>query len=358
MITGGNINIGIQTASAQSMGSEIIYYPCEDYSTGQYHLSTTPCNYTLPEVTVCQSKCEYCQQWMSCESKTYHTCPYMPQYNNYESQYPYSASQPYYPNNVGGGGGGGGGGTSSAGGSSSSSSSSTESGRDSRDYGLGVAQPYQCIDEEIYEKDLNDLLNQKIFINQGNAGTCGAAVLEKFLMQCYPELFNSVAKDLYQSGHSHTWDLQLNKFSLSAEECRNLGFNTVDALFQTTIIQENNYNYTNYELNERSKLKESTYAWRISDFIQNHVGNRVETINAPSYDQIQNALYNNSNIFVIGFVEADNSANFVSNNYLIGNHYVQITNATGGSQLEYYSDGKLLISNNSNICTLYIVKRK
>ncbi len=39
-------------------------------------------------------------------------------------------------------------------------------------------------------------------------------------------------------------------------------------------------------------------------------------------------------------------------------HYVQITNATGGSKLEYYSNGGLLISNNSNICTLYIVKRK
>lgn len=33
-------------------------------------------------------------------------------------------------------------------------------------------------------------------------------------------------------------------------------------------------------------------------------------------------------------------------------HYVQITNATGGSKVECYSDGKLLISNDSNICTL------
>ena len=39
-------------------------------------------------------------------------------------------------------------------------------------------------------------------------------------------------------------------------------------------------------------------------------------------------------------------------------HYVQITNATGGSKLEYYSDGKLLISKNLNIYTLYIVKGK
>jgi len=39
-------------------------------------------------------------------------------------------------------------------------------------------------------------------------------------------------------------------------------------------------------------------------------------------------------------------------------HYVQITSATGKGYVEYYSNGGLLISKNSNICTLYIVKRK
>lgn len=89
-----NNSIGSLQIKAQSMGSEVTYYPCKEWDTQKmdydWHFSTSPCDNNLPGA--CVTVCKYCHNSMSCDNAAYHSCPGM--YNQDQPQYPYYPPSP------------------------------------------------------------------------------------------------------------------------------------------------------------------------------------------------------------------------------------------------------------------------
>ena len=186
IITNGELNVGVQIANAQSMGSEITYYPCENYSTGNYYFSTEPCGYELPEV--CVGACKYCHQQMSCDNLRYHTCPYMPQYNN-GSPYP-----PAYDNGSNNGYNNGYNNGSNNGYNNNDNNGSKGGG------GRKTTPKQEPFCKNITQSDIDKDLSKDPKLILQNGSTCSAASAQKCLAELDGKLYQKIVQDLYNKG--------------------------------------------------------------------------------------------------------------------------------------------------------------
>ena len=197
---------------------------------------------------------------------------------------------------------------------------------------------FKNIPKKRFIADLKARLKYPSGINQGNAGSCGSAVLTKYLAQERPDIFAATAISLYVNGKATH-----NQMTISVSESMEEGTlsqlkaiggsnNVADAIMQGAITNTNNkilsYNHfsddqgapDHHWYNRFSKWYKGVtsfmYPSFIGNFISNFVGATISNAGTSTLD-LQKIDYAHN--FVIALIHQGFSAG-------IPNHYVQIRN--------------------------------
>lgn len=368
MITNGKLNIGVQIADAQSMGSEITFYPCQN-SSGQYYYSTTPCDNWLDEVNVCA--CKYCLQQMSCDLIPFHTCYAKSQYNN-GSPYP-----PTYDNGSNNGSNNSSNNSSNSGGPSSGSGNGGDSGP-TKDDGMRHGRSFDNYDNELaesfghnihspaYKTDMQKTLEDPSRIVQNNS-TCSAAVLEKCLAELRPDLFKTIATDLYYLGKSNSgkleepncmWDYR-SDYLLSHTPYNN-GGHVVDLLIQTALINTMNANKNIYDPT-KDQGNFSDWGWQtpsaVSSMLSSLFGSQnITTQIYPSFDYVNQIDFAHNFVIVLCNPNPNEKDQNLNGN-ITNQHYAELTHISG-KVASYWSWQNQNTSDDTNRFEyIYIIKK-
>lgn len=378
----GGISISNSALYAQQMGNEVAYF-CDDEVLGWY-ISPLPC-----DEGACHQACRLkdkdgndCIWEGDCVDYDFHV---EVEHSNLEPPTP-----PDDDDDKSGGSENQGSGNQGSGSSNFSGSSNSFSGSGgfslSSDYNkisatnivnrfrfTSTTTVFPNLSAQRYAMTLLDLLNNPDHVQQGENGTCGAAVLAKFLLENDPVLFVNMAIGLYKAGqYELAPNLKLylpeSSFYGADEQLFGIGTTSVDALVQGAIINWANKLLTFNPFEGRSDLCSALFPIKIKEFVTilgydvEIKGNSIVPVSLfpLTFDDIRSYNINYNNSFVIGYVQCGDCGNFDST---ITNHYVQIRLVDFDlCKVTYWSWGKEFFSQNSDcstgICTIFIIKKK
>ena len=208
---------------------------------------------------------------------------------------------------------------------------------------------FRNLNKDSFGRDLEDLVDEPCRANQGWVnGTCGAAVVEKWLLETNPELFVRTAISLYEKGYATVGGKVFNlpKSSYTGTDMKLLEMNMTgpDALFQGAMINSENLILDYNPFTDGSGIRSFATPGSVKDMIT-RFGGSCEYILPGSkddltYDQLSSIDYDNN--FVIGLVyspKGHSDWNFGSSSTSIQpDHYVQLKSATYNS-VDYWTWG-------------------
>lgn len=346
-----NNSIGSLQMKAQSMGSEVTYYPCKEWDTQKmdydWHFSTSPCDNNLPEA--CVTVCKYCHNSMSCENAAYHTCPGMYQdEHGYEPQYPQYPPQPTTPTN---------GGTPTAGGVTGSGDAKVDPssvpddgkrhGRSFDNYDPQLSKSYgRNIYDSDFEKDLQRIQINPTTIRQNNS-TCSAAVIEKVLAELSPKTLTKLAYDLYTRGESPIGNAKLPECMaeyranyLVSHTAFTKTHQVVDLLVQTGLTNAMNGNNDNYDpTNDDGGLFSHGWQWptAVENMLKKILPGRVTSQASPSFEDVSKINLNNYFVIFLCTPNPDEK-NPNLDGSILNQHYAQLM-ALDQDKITYWSWG-------------------
>lgn len=239
---------------------------------------------------------------------------------------------------------------------------------------------YPNLSKDKYIARLKELIDNSLKIQQGNNGTCGSAVVCKWMLENNPELFINMAAGIYENGAyeingvylgvptGHLWSSWLGEKSWlevsDADITSMTNSHSVDVIMQGTITNWMNYalNYNPFEGN--SDFTSMAFPNRICDFLKEFLGVSTNIIsNFPSqltYSDVKDLDFKSN--FVIALVGKIQGNSF---NEYIPEHYVQacsIEKNNDGYSLDYWTWGEsknrtsIVDNSQSGIFGLIIVK--
>lgn len=374
-IENGSMRIGVSTISAQMMGSESIVYRCNDDDIGWY-TSPVPCD-DEPCTTACLV--DMCPWSGDCDDLEFHNWVEHNDNNDPPSFGGQDDDEGDESNESGGSSGDYGGyGTGNSGSHNSTPSTSEEQKKKNRAL-YYVSQfskvnshstKFNNLSKEKFVQSLTKLINSPSLVQQGRNGTCGAAVLCKFLLEKDPELFAKSAINLYINGdYSINENLHLylpeSAYSGTEQQLSKIGTTSVDAIMQGAIVNWAHYTDIHFLYNPflgESSERSLMLPWHVSLFCD-QLGYNTETIYPSpfsrqlSFSDLPGNIYYENNL-VIGLVYQGNEDNFDG---IIPCHYVQILNVDN-KKITYWSWGGSHSSNLSDestgIAELIIVNNK
>ena len=141
---------------------------------------------------------------------------------------------------------------------------------------------FKNIPKSVFVKDLLKQINDPSSIRQGNNGTCGAAVLCKYMAETDPVLYAQTAIGLYtmgtytpKGGHmtlSITEEMEKGTLGDLSSPNRGGGISSVDAIMQGAIINTNNYIESINTFKGESGLNSFMYPGFIKRFVSGFMG--------------------------------------------------------------------------------------
>lgn len=184
---------------------------------------------------------------------------------------------------------------------------------------------YPNISRNGFISQLKEEIKDSRIINQGQNGTCGIAVICKYLAEMMPEQYAEMAISIYKTGTYDKWGLYVSEASKSGTDAQAgvLGTNALDCIVQGAF--RNTYNefpITTYNpFTDGSGWASITWPTEITNFFTENLNKNVSTSFNCDYDDLKDINYNKK--FVIAAVDGtfDNGYNFGN---FIPNHYVQI----------------------------------
>lgn len=222
-----------------------------------------------------------------------------------------------------------------------------------------VKSVYPNLSKRKYIARLKELIDNPLKIDQGYNGTCGSAVICKWMLENKPELFINMAAGIYENGayeingvylgvpSGHLWNSWFGEKSwLEVSDAdianRTLSY-SVDAIMQGTITNWMNYavNYNPFEGN--CDFTSMALPNRICDFFQEFLGASTMIISDfPSqltYSGVKDLDFEHN--FVIALVGRNQGNSFAE---YIPEHYVQafgVEKDNSGYRLDYWTWGEI-----------------
>ena len=196
---------------------------------------------------------------------------------------------------------------------------------------------FRNIPKSKFIEDLTQHINNPASIQQGGNGTCGAAVLSKYMAENHPVLYAEAAIALYTTGKfSHngvTISLPNSAFSGSMAELNELGINSVDAIMQGAFTNSQNIIFNYNPFKDGSGFKSFMYPGYFNYYVSGFLGANYHCVLSPTTEYINSLDFVNH--FVVGIVH--------SNDYSIEggfpNHYIQILKS-GNNKMDYWTWGE------------------
>ncbi len=204
----------------------------------------------------------------------------------------------------------------------------------------------QGIAAEQYVEALQQAVSSPGEISQGVNGTCGAAVLCKYLAEKHPALYSDIAISLYESGKHDSTRLKLptSMQYITPDDSIRIGQSVTDTVMQTAITRSNNmflaysptgdmqakkHGFSKVKAGATSFMHPAFMLW----FIRKRLKKKVRVLILPTVQQLCRIDYR------AGFVIA--LTHYSKWNLVLGmpNHYIQITNACGNT-IDYWSWGE------------------
>lgn len=197
-------------------------------------------------------------------------------------------------------------------------------------------------------------INNPAKVNQGSNGTCGAAVICKYLAESLPEKYVEAAISLYTTGKYEEWKLKLPESSGSGtmEQVRKIGTTVADVLIQGAIINSYNY-YLDYNpFKDGTGIRSFMWPQRIDSFFDK-IGKAGSFHWWTDFDEIKSIDFSRNNIIACVVLEHvhNNEYRFTRDN-LIPNHYIQITDC-GNDTVFFWQWGDEYVSKNGDTYFIY-----
>ena len=183
---------------------------------------------------------------------------------------------------------------------------------------------FKNIPKEQFIRDLRNQINNPNTVQQGGNGTCGAAVISKYLAEEQPDLYTRTAISLYTSGVSTNRGVTLSVTDEmkkgTVRDLHSAGLSSVDAIMQGAITNRNNGMLEVNTFKGESGINSFMWPSFISSFLKDFAGVHVRSIGAfPTMGALRSIDYNK--YFVIGLVH--NEGRHITDG-LYPNHYVQL----------------------------------
>lgn len=221
-------------------------------------------------------------------------------------------------------------------------------------YKPATAPFLQEITAEQFTRDLQQHISRPDTMSQGCNGTCGAAVLCKYLAEKHPSTYSDIAISLYESGKHTSTRLSLPPAMqhITPTDISSMQQSITDTIMQTAITRSNNmllsYNPSkDMQTKKRGVSRASAgaasfmhpaFMWH---FIRKRLKKKVSILMFPTISQLCSIDYCTQ--FVIALTH-HNNWNF---SFGMPNHYIQIT-AANGNAINYWSWGEYHTANIKN----------
>ena len=161
---------------------------------------------------------------------------------------------------------------------------------------------FRNIPKSKFIEDLTQHIIEPVSIQQGENGTCGAAVLSKYMAENHPVLYAEAAISLYTTGEfSHngiSLSLPNKAFSGSMTDLNKLGINSVDAIMQGAFTNSQNIIFNYNPFKDGSGFKSFMYPGYFNYYFSDFIGANYHCVLSPTTEYI------NSLDFVNHFVVA------------------------------------------------------
>ena len=214
---------------------------------------------------------------------------------------------------------------------------------------------FRNIPKSKFIEDLTQHIIEPVSIQQGENGTCGAAVLSKYMAENHPVLYAEAAISLYTTGEfSHngiSLSLPNKAFSGSMTDLNKLGINSVDAIMQGAFTNSQNIIFNYNPFKDGSGFKSFMYPGYFNYYFSDFIGANYHCVLSPTTEYINSLDFVNH--FVVGVVH--------SNGYSIEggfpNHYIQILKS-GNNKMDYWTWGEIVNGstiNNSLMNGFYMI---
>ena len=206
---------------------------------------------------------------------------------------------------------------------------------------------FKNIPKSVFVKDLLKQINNPSSIRQGNNGTCGAAVLCKYMAETDPVLYAQTAIGLYtmgtytpKGGHmtlSVTEEMEKGTLGDLSSPNRGGGISSVDAIMQGAIINTNNYIESINTFKGESGLNSFMYPGFIKRFVSGFMGRDEGMMNNwPTNNEISEIDFKKN--FVIATTYYNVEKGRIESSWKT-NHYINITSINKSGLIGYWSWG-------------------
>nr|WP_223918602.1 RHS repeat-associated core domain-containing protein [Hallella multisaccharivorax] len=206
---------------------------------------------------------------------------------------------------------------------------------------------FKNIPKSVFVKDLLKQINDPSSIRQGNNGTCGAAVLCKYMAETDPVLYAQTAIGLYtmgtytpKGGHmtlSVTEEMEKGTLGDLSSPNRGGGISSVDAIMQGAIINTNNYIESINTFKGESGLNSFMYPGFIKRFVSGFMGRDEGMMNNwPTNNEISEIDFKKN--FVIATTYYNVEKGRIESSWKT-NHYINITSINKSGLIGYWSWG-------------------
>ena len=201
---------------------------------------------------------------------------------------------------------------------------------------------YPGIDKDTYAAALEDRVRHPAHINQGQSGTCGAAVLCKLLAEFFPDKYVEMAISLYLYGRYDEWGLRVSAASLTGTDARarELGTTAVDLITQGAFVHSFNYLLGYNPFADGPGARSFMWPGRMRRFLTRTLHLQAECRRWAGMEDLRGIDFDGN--FVVAAVHDHALTDGVHrfSRPLSGpNHYVQILGTEGPAGLRYWNWG-------------------
>ena len=225
---------------------------------------------------------------------------------------------------------------------------------------------YPNVNKASFISKLREQIIKPAIIRQGQNGTCGIAVICKYLAECMPDKYVEAAISLYTTGKFEEWKLKVCEASKTGSDAQAaaIGTTSLDCIIQGAFRNTYNYILDYNPFTDGSGVSSITIPADIFKFFKNTLGKNVRNIFDPDYLSNNVIDYNNNFVIALIDIKEDKSITNYYNKFYFGNglipdHYVQILSRGGGDSVLFWQWGKEkpFISKTSKCHQLYIIEK-
>lgn len=201
---------------------------------------------------------------------------------------------------------------------------------------------YPNISKAAFANALRNRINNPASINQGNLGTCGAAVICKFAAEFFPLEYVEASLSLYKTGEYSNWGLYVSENSKSGTDAMASQYNisTADAIIQGAIVNSANSRGNDYNpFTDGSGLKSFMWPGDIRSFFSDYLGCSASKLWLAGEATFNSLDYANN--FVIALVHCNQNGKDLCFDRVISFklHYLEVTGIRDSGGLNVWTWG-------------------